>query len=130
MEELTIESQSVITPYQWHLFLCADQSKPKCCDKDLGLAVWDHLKHQLKILNLETTEGNRVYRTKANCLRACDFQVPGPILLVYPGGYWYHSVTPDLIDQILQEHIISGIPVQSNLFGVKTLKSATPPSTT
>lgn len=109
-----------IAPYQWHLFLCADQSKPKCCDKDFGIAVWDYLKQQLKTLNLETEE-KRVYRTKANCLRACDFQVPGPILLVYPGGYWYHSVTQSLIDKILKEHIIGGIPVQTNLFTVNTL---------
>jgi len=35
-----------------HIFLCCDQTNPKCCDKDRSLAAWDFLKRRLKELKL------------------------------------------------------------------------------
>ncbi len=113
-------SKPVVMPYRWHLFLCADQTKPKCCEKSVGLEAWDYLKQRLKTLGLEQGD-HRVYRTKANCLRLCDASIPGPILLIYPGGYWYRSATPDVIEQILQQHVIGGNPVTEYLVAEATL---------
>lgn len=96
---------------QRHIFLCCDQTKPKCCRKDRSLESWEYLKGRLAELNL-TGDGG-VFRTKANCLRIC---AKGPIAVVYPDGTWYHSCKPEVLERIIQEHLIGGKPVAAYMF--------------
>lgn len=115
---------------QRHIFLCAQQTTPKCSTFEESSEVWRHLKRRLKELGLTSAPppwhgdpdadatpaspgGGSVLRSKVDCLRVCE---QGPIAVVYPEGVWYRAVSVEVLDRIVDEHLVGGRPVEEYVF--------------
>ena len=97
-------------PVERHIFLCATPTKLKCTtDPREGEECWEYLKRRLNELGLGNPGHSGIHGTKADCLRVCE---RGPVAVVYPEGVWYHSLTPERLERIIQEHLIGGKAVE------------------
>ena len=95
--------------YRHHIFFCTNQrddGRP-CCENHHASEMRAHAKQRIKELGLSGKGGIRV--NTAGCLDRCN---EGPVVVVYPDETWYTYVDREDIDEIIDEHLVNGRPVE------------------
>jgi (2Fe-2S) ferredoxin len=94
--------------FEHHIFICTNQRPPEnprgCCDP-AGLGQLQlEFKKELAARGLK----GAIRANKAGCLDQCEH---GPTVVVYPEAVWYGGVTADDVPEIIESHLVNGIPV-------------------
>jgi (2Fe-2S) ferredoxin len=96
--------------YTKHLFVCTHQREPGhprgCCKEKGSEDVRAKFKEELKKRRLS---GKQMRANSAGCLDACEY---GVAVVVYPDAVWYGGVTVDDVEEIIESHLIGGVPVE------------------
>jgi (2Fe-2S) ferredoxin len=89
--------------YDVHVFICANQKAEgkKCCTEAFGNEAVSKLRQKVKEAKLPL----KIRVQKAGCLDVCQ---QGPALAIYPEGIFYGNLNLEMLDQIVDEHIIKG----------------------
>ncbi len=95
--------------FRHHIFVCVNQRpaghpKGDCASKQ-SRAVFQKFQ--------EETEKRQLWGTVAvngtTCLGPCT---TGPTVVIYPEGVWYAKVRPEDVEEIMDQHVVGGRPVQ------------------
>jgi (2Fe-2S) ferredoxin len=95
--------------YRHHVFVCEnrrDADDPRgCCAAKGSEAIRQALKEEIARRGLK----REVRANAAGCLDACAH---GPTVVVYPEGIWYGGVRVEDVPEIVERHLVDGVPVE------------------
>ncbi len=95
--------------FERHVFVCTNEraaGHPRsCCSAKDSVSIREALKARCTQERL----GARVRINKSGCLEQCEH---GPTIVVYPEAIWYGFVKLEDVEEIVQSHLIDGVPVE------------------
>jgi (2Fe-2S) ferredoxin len=98
-----------MSKFEHHIFVCenlrAEDDPRGCCQAKGSPAIRAAFKAEIKKRGLK----GKVRANQSGCLDACEF---GPSIVVYPEGVWYGGVTVEDVQEIMESHIVDGVPVE------------------
>ena len=94
----------MVTP-KYHIFVCTScrvngQQKGLCHQKN-SVSVVEKFMQEIEDRDLSS----QCMVTNTGCFGICS---RGPIAVVYPEGVWYGSLTPEAVEEIMDQHIEGG----------------------
>jgi len=113
-----------MAPFEQHLFICGNRREPEHPRGSCDSVADDHLQKAFKKALAERGLHRRVRANKSGCLDQCEH---GPTVVVYPDAVWYGFVTEADIDEILDSHLVGGIPVARLRLADTCINTATCP---
>ena len=108
-----------IEKMKYHIFFCSGAQCGKCCNAERGSASLKYLRKRLKELQLDSSGTSAVNLTPVQCLDICQ---KGPHMLVYPEGIWYMSCSQEVIERVIQNHLLNGKPVKEHTLAISRMK--------
>lgn len=92
-----------------HIFVCTS-TRPGGQPKGLcrGKSSVEILSAFLEEIEDQGLSGE-IFISNTGCLGLCE---QGPVVIVYPDNVWYGGVSPDDVEEIMEEHILGGSVVE------------------
>jgi len=97
-----------VIPFRYHVFVC---TCPSCSEKDAENVL-------LSLIRKVEAEGLTVeaHISRAGCVLKGQCRKHGPFIVIYPQNVWYHRVTANDVDEIVEQHLKKGQIVFRLLF--------------
>lgn len=111
-------------PFERHIFVCTNQRPADHPRGSCDPRATDHLQKAFKKALAARGMNRRVRANKAGCLDQCEH---GPTVVVYPDVIWYGRVTEADVAEIVDSHIVGGVPVARLRLADECLNTATCP---
>ena len=95
-------------PFRKHVFICLNERPPESekgdCTRKGSPELLKKFKAALRARGLD----EEIRANKAGCLDNCE---NGCSVVVYPDAVWYGHVTEADVEEIVEKHLIGGVPV-------------------
>ena len=101
--------RSHLAPFDKHIFICCNRREPGHVRGSCDPAGTEALQKAFKKALAERGLNRRIRANKSGCLDQCE---KGPTVVVYPEAVWYGRVTEADVNEIVEQHIIGGRPVE------------------